>query len=229
MGEQGLPIGRPAFARAAAGAGKENGAGRVTGTSWVSSLEMQQAAQTPDNAQAPGMMTATSNASTLPMSANAFSAQDMIQYPSSPQSPPAPSYMPGDLRPITTALPRQLLSQSPQEVSGQAPAGTFHPLSMDSLDLPPDLTKAIEERATPAPSLPPDNLELVQDYKTEPEPEEDHATIQELSSPPPTEVNAPSIKDDPVLETVMRQAQEGLFILQGREKSPGITSNPGLA
>lgn len=165
----------------------------------------------------------------------AFAAQGMMG--SSPQHPPlvtsAPNYTPGDLRPITSAFPKHLLAGNTGENNGQAAAGVFHPFAMDTLNLPAELTNKVEKQSAvvqpptpsgfhPMPSSP--------DYSTVAEPEEeDYSTVMdEPSSTITGDVVAPSVKDDPVLETVMRQAQIGLFILQGRDQISGAVSNHGL-
>ncbi|GCE20340.1 hypothetical protein KDK_41400 [Dictyobacter kobayashii] len=106
-------------------------------------------------------------------------------------------YMPSDLKPITTSLPEQIAGSTQKN-----PISTsdMSPLPLDNLDLSQVLPKDDEGKGmfwqTPA------------------------ASPGALAFSP---LIAPNIQDDPVLETIMRQAQMGLYALPNPE--PSATNN----
>ncbi len=130
-------------------------------------------------------------------------------------TPPMPfpqvAYTPSDLRPITSAFPQQMLTMSSSNGASLAQNGDLVPLPMDTLNLPPQssraraATKNGQKPTTPAPSA------ALMD-----------SLIPSMPSPlpivpvPPLAIQPPSIQEDPVLEEVMRQAQTGLFALSRR-------------
>ncbi len=127
-----------------------------------------------------------------------------------PMSSPQLAYIPNDLRPITAAFPQQMLMQSSKQSASYAQNSSLLPLSMDALNLP--LQQELKEHG----QMPP--------FAASPTAWMGASTPSIPYTPPvlpvlPLAVQPPSIKDDPMLEEVMRQAQMGLFILSGREKS----------
>jgi hypothetical protein len=138
-----------------------------------------------------------------------------------------PAYTSSDLRPITAAFPRQMLTAASNS-SISAPNGDLQPLPMDALGLPlpsdggaphtngrvpvppTQPTGVIDIPMLSTPSLLPAWMEgLIPPAPSMPSP---------LPIPPatPPTTQPPSLKEDPILEEVMRQAQAGLFVLSGR-------------
>ena len=134
-----------------------------------------------------------------------------------PMLSPQPAYTPSDLRPMTSAFPRQMPTSSSNNGANPALNSDLQPLPLDNLSLPP---QSIRERATngngngqkttgPIAVLLPPLIDTLVPFMSVP-----------LPVPPvPVQTQAtrpPSIQEDPMLEEVMRQAQMGLFILSGR-------------
>jgi hypothetical protein len=133
-------------------------------------------------------------------------------------TPPAqPTYTPSDLRPITLALPQQMLTVHSNGVAHYPPSGDLLPLPMDSLGLSLEVTRAIESNGNGYMPILPDTLTGLADTPTSSMP----------SSPPrlgvssllPLTIQQPPVNDDSALVSVMHQAQIGIFALLGREKS----------
>jgi hypothetical protein len=128
-----------------------------------------------------------------------------------PMPSPQVAYTPSDLRPMTSAFPQQMLTTSSSNGASSAQNGDLVPLPMDTLNLPLQSSRARaairngQKPTTPAPSA------ALMD-----------SLIPSMSSPlpvipvPPLAIQPPSIKEDPLLEEVMRQAQMGLFALSRR-------------
>jgi hypothetical protein len=93
------------------------------------------------------------------------------------------TYLPSDLRPLTSALPKQLSQQPAGQTQLNPISSDMRPLLPDSFDLTQILGTQDQQANTPAPSRTQPSLPIV----------------------------PPSIQDDPVLETIMRQAQMGLY------------------
>ena len=132
-----------------------------------------------------------------------------------PQLPfPEQAYTPSRLHSITTALPQQMFTMSLNEAASYPQDDDLLPWSIDSLNLPPQLTEARESNNSG--QMPPLVAHLM--VSTD---------IPTLSTPLPSlvapvvslAIQPPSIKNDPLLGEVMRQAQAGLFVVLGREKS----------
>ncbi|HWS85251.1 MAG TPA: hypothetical protein VN207_13435, partial [Ktedonobacteraceae bacterium] len=136
---------------------------------------------------------------------------------------PQPTYTPSDLRPMTSAFPRQMPTSSSNNGANPAQNSDLQPLPLDNLSLPP---QSIRERATngngngqkttgPIAVLLPPLIDTPVPFMSAPLP----------VSPVPVQAQAtrpPSIKEDPMLEEVMRQAQMGLFIYLSRQKTPAL-------
>jgi len=130
-------------------------------------------------------------------------------------TPPMPSpqvaYTPSDLRPMTSAFPQQMLTMSSSNGAISAQNGDLVPLPMDTLNLPLQSSRARAAiRNGQKPTIPALSAALMD------------SLIPSMSSPllvvpvPPLAIQPPSIKEDPLLEEVMRQAQTGLFALSRR-------------
>jgi len=132
---------------------------------------------------------------------------------------PQPTYTPSDLRPMTSAFPRQMLTSSSNNGTNPAQNSDLQPLPLDNLSLPP---QSIRERATNGNGN--GNGQKTTGSIAVLLPPLMDTPVPFMSAPlpvPPVPVQAqatrpPSIKEDPILEEVMRQAQMGLFILSGR-------------
>jgi hypothetical protein len=132
------------------------------------------------------------------------SAQQM----SSPQLP----YIPSDLRPITATFSQQMLTGSLDNGVRPAQNGDFLPVPMDTLSFSPQSARARdgdwnEHKATGPIAAFQSLVDTPIPFKSSPLPV------------PPVSLEAirpPSIKEDPMLEETMRQAQMGLFALLGR-------------
>jgi hypothetical protein len=130
------------------------------------------------------------------------------------QQMPSPqlTYTPSDLRPITTTFPQQMLTGSLDNGVRPAQNGDLLPLPIDTLSYSPQLARAKDgnwnERNATGP------IATFQSLMDTP--------IPFQSSPLPVlpvplqAMRPPSIKEDPMLEETMRQAQIGLFALLGR-------------
>src|SRR5260370_24917994 len=145
-------------------------------------------------------------------------------------TPPMPSpqvaYTPSDLRPMTTAFPQQMLTPSSNNGASSAQNGDLMPLPMDTLNLPLQSSRARaasrngQKSTTPAPLPPLMDTPILS--MSSPLPALMDTPTSSMSSPlpvPPLASQPPSIKDDPLLEEVMRQAQMGLFAL-GVKREP---------
>jgi len=128
--------------------------------------------------------------------------------------PTQPTYTPSDLRPVTMAFPQQMLTMHSNGIADYPLNGDLRPFPIDSLDLSLEVTRAIESNGNGHMPLLPNSPTALIDIPTSFMP----------SSPPISQAipalprigQPPSIKDDSVLESVMRQAQLGLFALPGR-------------
>lgn len=162
---------------------------------WVSSSNMQASFQTLQSASGAALnaiMPSISPSGAAPIS-----------------TPPAqPTYTASDLRPITLALPQQMLTMHSNGVAHYPLNGDLLPLPINSIDLSLEVTRAIESNGNGHMPLLPDTLTGLADTPTSYMP----------SSPPPT-TQPPAVMDDSMLASMMRQAQIGLFALPGREKS----------
>ncbi|WP_126597274.1 hypothetical protein [Dictyobacter aurantiacus] len=103
-------------------------------------------------------------------------------------------YTPSDLKPITTSLPEQVTRPAQ---NNPISTSDMSPLPLDNFDL---------SQVLPQDNSGPDHNQTISP------PEEGPLAFAPLI--------APSIQDDPVLETIMRQAQMGLYALPNPEK-PG--------
>ncbi|GCE27864.1 hypothetical protein KDA_33480 [Dictyobacter alpinus] len=111
-----------------------------------------------------------------------------------------PGYMPSDLRPITSALPQQVTAATQKN-----PISTsdMSPLPLDNFDL----SQILPERKG--------NNGIQRD-----------ASGKERETPISfSPLVAPNVQDDPVLETIMRQAQMGLYALPD-QSSEGTNNTP---
>jgi len=134
-----------------------------------------------------------------------------------PTLPTQPTYTPSDLRPVTTAFPQQMLTMRSNGVADYPLNGDLRLLPIDSLDLSLEVTRAIETNGNGQMPLLSNTPTALIDTPTSSMPSS--PPISRVLPVPPMLIQAPSVKDDSVLETVMRQAQMGLFALPGREKS----------
>jgi hypothetical protein len=134
----------------------------------------------------------------------------------SPTDPAGPAYRPGDLRPMTMGLPKQLINQQASDLAPYPATSNMNPLPLDALDLAYNSTKPIELAHTPAEppitpeeplSTPGKNSSVVLA----------NTPLSTTAETPP--VPLPDVAGDPMLENVMRQAQLGLFVTPGHEKS----------
>ncbi|HWS85257.1 MAG TPA: hypothetical protein VN207_13465, partial [Ktedonobacteraceae bacterium] len=177
--------------------------GAAPASPWISSYEMQSSLYALQSASGAALNTVTpsTGASGVPISA----------------SPTQPTYTPSDLRPVTMAFPQQMLTMHSNGIADYPLNGELRPFPLDSLDLSLEVTRAIESNGNGHMPLLPNSPTALIDIPTSFMP----------SSPPISQAipvlprigRPPSIKDDLVLESVMRQAQWGLFALPGREKS----------
>ena len=140
--------------------------------------------------------------------------------PSSPTEQTGLVYRPGDLRPITAMLPKQVTNQDAPNAMTYLSTSNMNPLPLDALKLPDETTNSVEPEHTPDKSVPatiPENLA--------PTLERNPSTVTPLENAPllaaakKPSVQLPDIVGDLILENVMRQAQIGLFITPGHEKS----------
>ena len=140
-------------------------------------------------------------------SASGVSGALLIPHSSQPMPSPQLAYTPSDLRPITTAFSRQMLSMSSSDEANSGANGDLVPLPMDTLSLPLQSSRARAAKRNGQMPTTPALLPALMD-----------TPIPPILASPALSVTAdpPSIKDDPVLEAVMRQAQMGLFALPGR-------------
>ena len=193
-------------------------------SSLVNNYEIPPTANTPQyapsGAPAPGM------SGTLP-------ALGSVEAMPSPQ----PAYIPSNLRPMTAALPQHMLTMTSNNGISSAQNGDLLPLPMD-MNLPfqtngagtPNtngqsrlsLAQPMGSMDTPIPS-PPSLLPawMESSIPSTPSPlptwmEDPLPSPQSLSPAIPLAIQPPSLREDPVLEEAMRQAQIGLFALSGR-------------
>jgi hypothetical protein len=116
-----------------------------------------------------------------------------------------PAYTPGNLHPITTSLPKQQVSNRPQK--NPISTGDMSPLPLDSFDF----TQILRENAQN-----PQQETLLSPAQT---------TNKSQAAPA---VLAPDIQDDPVLATIMRQAQMGLYALPQRGSRENVSNSGSL-
>src|SRR5262249_54871470 len=74
--------------------------------------------------------------------------------PFSPEEGMGPVYRPGDLHPITTALPTEVPDQWASNPTLKVPASDMNPLSFDAFDLPRDFTQSLPPEQWPGQSVP---------------------------------------------------------------------------
>src|SRR5205814_1492529 len=131
--------------------------------------------------------------------------------PTSQQSFTQPAYTPSGLPSITTAFSQEMLTTPSNEAAIYLQDDDLLPLSMDSLNLPLQVTEAGESNNGEQMSSLAAPLTESMDIST---PFTAFAPLVppviSLATPPP------SIKNDPMLGEVMRQAQMGLFVVLGR-------------
>ncbi len=150
---------------------------------------------------------------------------------------PQPAYTPSELRPMTSALPQHMLALASDTSISSAQNGDLQPLPMDiSLPFPSNsagipnmngqsllpLAQPMARVETPIPSPP----SLLPAWMEGPMPSAPSSLPAWIESPPPSSlpissaiplaIQPPSLREDPILEKTMRQAQIGLFILSGR-------------
>jgi hypothetical protein len=113
------------------------------------------------------------------------------------------TYMPTDLQPITAAQ----IPVAPPNMKNSAPAKDMRPLSLDSLDFATVLEQVDKGQSLPNLFQPSDSTTQAAQY-----------LMQSPQAPDPVITNAPlqnivlpDIQGDPILETIMRQAQMGLY------------------
>jgi len=152
-------------------------------------------------------------------------ASGALPIPTTPQTPymPVPTseqpfiqsaYTPSGLPSIITAFPEQMFAISSNEAASYPQEDDLLPLSIDSLNLPFELAEARE--STNSGQMPP---------LAAPPIASTNIPISLMPFPPlvPPVIllttQPPAIKNDPLLGEVMRQAQTGLFVVLGREKS----------
>jgi hypothetical protein len=134
----------------------------------------------------------------------------------SPTDPTGPAYRPSDLRPMTMALPKQIVNQQASDLAPYPATSNMNPLPLDALDLAYSGTKPTELEHTSGepPTTPAEPISP---------PEKNSSTVPE-NTPMSATVERPPVQlldvaGDPMLENVMRQAQLGLFVTPGHEKS----------
>jgi hypothetical protein len=125
-----------------------------------------------------------------------------------PMLSPQPTYpTTSDLGPATAPFSREMLTASLNNGASSAQNGS-RPLLTDTSSLPPLSTGArATNRNGQTTPLPPARMDT---------PPPSMSSLPPVSPMSPLTTHPPSIKDDPMLEEVMRQAQMGLFILSGR-------------
>jgi hypothetical protein len=189
---------------------------------WMNNYEM------PTNTNIPSTALGPSMSGVLPMlGSTQVIPSPQSAYPSSDLRPitvafPQSAYPSSDLRPITAAFPQQMLAMASNNGVGSVQNSGLQPLAMDALGLslqsngtgipnmngqsPTPLTQPIAEMDTPIPS----SSSLLPTWMEDPIP----------STPVPLPISLamqpPSLREDPILEEVMRQTQMGLFVLSGR-------------
>jgi hypothetical protein len=136
--------------------------------------------------------------------------------PLSPTDPAGSAYRPGDLRPMTMALPKQIVNQQPSNPAPYPATSNMNPLPLDALDLACSSTKPMELGHTA--DKPP-----ITPAEPHSSPEQNSSTGLE-NTPMSATIETPpaqllDVAGDPLLENVMRQAQLGLFVTPGHEKS----------
>lgn len=180
---------------------------------WINNYEMPPTADTPQ--YAPSTSLAPSMSGVLPM---------LDSTPVIPSSQAA--YSSSDLRPITAAFPQQMFTTASNNGVRSTQNGDLQPLPMDTFGLslqsngvggpntngqsPTPLTQSIARMDTPIPS----SSSLLPPWMEDSIPSTPFPLPISLATP--LAIQPPSLREDPMLEEVMRQAQMGLFILSGR-------------
>ncbi|GER89275.1 hypothetical protein KDW_34370 [Dictyobacter vulcani] len=111
-----------------------------------------------------------------------------------------PGYMPGALQPITSPLPGQIAA-TPRK--NPVSTSDMSPLPLDNFDLSQVLPKEVADK----------DIQWNAPGKEKEQP---------ISFSP---LIAPNVQDDPVLETIMRQAQMGLYALPNQDPTETTDSN----
>jgi len=165
---------------------------------------------------------------------------------------PTENYRPGALQPITTSIPVQIVRPQPEPAAHHLPTSDMRPLPMDALDFSQVLIQHPEPEqgwqpiaGDPSDLLPvlplsPAASERAQKFSFASAPlPAVPAPLPTFSAPLPAvpaplpavpgdePIEAPSIKDDPMLEAIMRQAQMGLYALpdkSSKERSGNTAS-----
>lgn len=134
--------------------------------------------------------------------------------PTSEQLFTQPIYTLSGLPSINTAFPEQMFAISSNEAASYPQEDDLLPLSIDSLNLPFELAEAREStnsgQMPPLAASPIASTDIPISFT--PFPPLAPPVISLTTQPP-------AIKNDPLLGEVMRQAQTGLFVVLGREKS----------
>jgi len=152
-------------------------------------------------------------------------ASGALPIPTTPQTPymPVPTseqpfiqsvYTPSRLSSINTAFSEQMFAISSNEAASYPQEDDLLPLPIDSLNLPFELAEARESTNSGQMPLlaPPPIASTDIPISFTPFPPLVPPVISLTTQPP-------AIKNDPLLREVMRQAQTGLFVVLGREKS----------
>jgi len=169
----------------------------------------------PRNAQAARWMSSSGRQSPLDASPYASSAilapgvSEVLPLLGSTEPMPSPQLtdIPHDPRLMRTAFPQHMLTMPLNNAARSLQNDDSQSLFMDTLNLPLQLTEARESNKNGhmLPLAPPPTAWM------------DTPTASMPSSLPAT-IQPPSIKDDSMLESVMQQAQMGLFALSGRSE-----------
>jgi len=118
---------------------------------------------------------------------------------------------------MTMALPKQIVKQQAPDPMPFPATSNMNPLPLDTLDLAYG-TEPMEPKhlTSEPPTIPEEPVSM-------PERNSSATTMPENSFMPVTtdtpSVQLPDVADDPILENVMRQAQLGLFVNPGNDKS----------
>ena len=173
----------------------------VAASPWTNSYGMQpslQAFQSASGAALNTLPSSTSLPGTFPV----------------PASATQPTYTPSDPHPTMMTFQQQMLTTHSNGIVDYPLNGDLQPMPIDVLDPSFAVTRAIESNGNGSTPLSPDSPTVLVDTPTSyvpstPPLSSDRSTL-------PVNIQPPAVKDDAMLEAMMRQAQLGLFTLPGR-------------
>jgi hypothetical protein len=132
-------------------------------------------------------------------------------------SPEELAYKSGDLHPMTMAFPQEVTNQQASNLTPYALTSDMNPLPLDAFDLPQDITKLMEpDYASDQPVFTPIPADLLPpvEIPSSPAPLPQNTPMSAATERPSAQI--PDIAGDSILESVMEQAQVGLFIIPAK-------------